>query len=295
MTQEYSGDTGKAYIESEPNELTCENGTWLGKRVWLVKTSSPYVAIMTVQCDADVPVGRLYDEECDDDYEAYDGNPPPPLRAHTFTTERAGEYTRVTVEFRDDRQVVNFDELSPGFKQSGITTSLVSVEVEQTLGPYKRWDSSGNPNCIGWAARYENLAAFEAKMAAITSGRRKQGLSPFLCDTIRRSSSLRRVLKSSLSPSPSLTLPPHPERDQNQMQPLSATLLYRTWYRTGRSQYRLAKLVTTTGTGTTQPSSLCMLFCCMLPTDAHAPCAEAGLHNVAHPAALARSRTSDRI
>jgi hypothetical protein len=28
---------------------------------------------------------------------------------------------------------------------------------------------AGNPNRIGWAARYENLAAFEAKMAAITS------------------------------------------------------------------------------------------------------------------------------
>ena len=28
---------------------------------------------------------------------------------------------------------------------------------------------AGNPNRIGWAARYENLAAFEAKMTAITS------------------------------------------------------------------------------------------------------------------------------
>jgi len=28
---------------------------------------------------------------------------------------------------------------------------------------------AGNPNCIGWAARYENLTALEAKMAAITS------------------------------------------------------------------------------------------------------------------------------
>ena len=28
---------------------------------------------------------------------------------------------------------------------------------------------AGNPNRIGWAARYENLAALEAKMTAITS------------------------------------------------------------------------------------------------------------------------------
>ena len=28
---------------------------------------------------------------------------------------------------------------------------------------------AGNPNRIGWAARYENLAAFETKMTAITS------------------------------------------------------------------------------------------------------------------------------
>lgn len=28
---------------------------------------------------------------------------------------------------------------------------------------------AGNPSRIGWAARYENLAAFEAKMTAITS------------------------------------------------------------------------------------------------------------------------------
>lgn len=28
---------------------------------------------------------------------------------------------------------------------------------------------AGNPNRIGWSARYENLAAFEAKMTAITS------------------------------------------------------------------------------------------------------------------------------
>jgi hypothetical protein len=28
---------------------------------------------------------------------------------------------------------------------------------------------AGNPNRIGWAARYENLAAFEAKMTTITS------------------------------------------------------------------------------------------------------------------------------
>jgi hypothetical protein len=27
---------------------------------------------------------------------------------------------------------------------------------------------AGNPNRIGWAARYENLGAFEAKMTAIT-------------------------------------------------------------------------------------------------------------------------------
>lgn len=27
---------------------------------------------------------------------------------------------------------------------------------------------AGNPNRIGWAARYENLAAFETKMTAIT-------------------------------------------------------------------------------------------------------------------------------
>ena len=46
------------------------------------------------------------------------------------------------------------------------------------------------------------------EMAAITSGRRKQGLSPFLCDTIRRSSSLRRVRsRASLHPPLSLSLP----------------------------------------------------------------------------------------
>lgn len=28
---------------------------------------------------------------------------------------------------------------------------------------------AGNPNRIGWAARYENLAGFESKMMAITS------------------------------------------------------------------------------------------------------------------------------
>jgi hypothetical protein len=28
---------------------------------------------------------------------------------------------------------------------------------------------AGNPNRIGWAARYENLAVFETKMTAITS------------------------------------------------------------------------------------------------------------------------------
>ena len=84
------------------------------------------------------------------------------------------------------------------------------------------------------------------EMAAITSGRRKQGLSPFLCRHNPQKQLTTPRSKSSLSPSPSLTLPPHPERDQNQMQPLSATLLYRTWYRTGRSQYRLAKHVTTT-------------------------------------------------
>jgi alcohol dehydrogenase class IV len=36
---------------------------------------------------------------------------------------------------------------------------------------------AGNPNRIGWAARYENLAAFEAKMTAITSDPRYQELA----------------------------------------------------------------------------------------------------------------------
>jgi hypothetical protein len=36
---------------------------------------------------------------------------------------------------------------------------------------------AGNPNRIGWAARYENLAAFEAKMAAITSDPHYQELA----------------------------------------------------------------------------------------------------------------------
>lgn len=48
---------------------------------------------------------------------------------------------------------------------------------------------AGNPNRIGWAARYENLAAFEAKMMAITSDPRykemaAKGSENFIAGTI---------------------------------------------------------------------------------------------------------------
>lgn len=36
---------------------------------------------------------------------------------------------------------------------------------------------AGNPNRIGWAARYENLAVFEAKWTAITSDLRYRELA----------------------------------------------------------------------------------------------------------------------
>ncbi len=48
---------------------------------------------------------------------------------------------------------------------------------------------AGNPNRIGWAARYENLGAFETKMKAITSDPRYQemaakGSENFIAGTI---------------------------------------------------------------------------------------------------------------
>jgi hypothetical protein len=36
---------------------------------------------------------------------------------------------------------------------------------------------AGNPNRIGWAAHYESLGAYEAKMAAITSDPEYQGMA----------------------------------------------------------------------------------------------------------------------
>lgn len=156
MTQYYSTATGKTIREANPPTLTCANGKWSGTRVFDVQTTSPFVAVMTVQIDEDIPVGRLYDEDCDDDWEAYidtsNGNPIPPLRAHTFSTEKLGSgWTRVTVSYEDDRNVVSFDELTPGYKAGGLTSGLENIQIEETLGAYTRWKKPTSPatDCIG--------------------------------------------------------------------------------------------------------------------------------------------------
>ena len=149
----YSGSTGKTYREVLPNSLTCTNGRWSGQRCWDVDTTSPYIAALTVMIDAGVHIGHLYDEPCDDDYVKYidtdTKNPAPPLRAHTYNTNPIGEWTRVTVTYEDERATIAFDELSPGYKAHGITSGMETVQVEETLGGYTRWDASGAPNCVG--------------------------------------------------------------------------------------------------------------------------------------------------
>lgn len=132
--------TGKTWKEVTKPSVTRYLGKWSGTRRFQVTTSSPSVAILTIQEDAGIPPGTSWTEGADADYAGADTSTIKMRSANYETAVLSQQTVEVVVRYEDSRYTLDYDETSRGFVREYYKYGSTTEQVYQSLYPISAYD-----------------------------------------------------------------------------------------------------------------------------------------------------------
>jgi len=132
--------TGKNFREVLMPQVSNSAGKWSGTRIFQVDTTSPSVAILTIQDDASIPLGTSWTEGCDPDYAAASTSSIRMKSSAYDTRALSGSVIEVTIKYEDARYRVEFDETKLGFVRRYFKYAMTSELITVAQGNVEAWD-----------------------------------------------------------------------------------------------------------------------------------------------------------
>jgi hypothetical protein len=157
--------TGKSWKEVLLPTVSNSNGKWMGTRFFQVATSSPSVAILTLQDDASLPLGTSWTEGCDPDYAAATTHSIRMKLSSYEVTPLSGSLMQVSVRYEDSRYRTEFDEARGGFVRKYFKFSMSSELITVSKKNIDAWNKS-NP-----AVSYTPMVALPDSSATVPDRR----------------------------------------------------------------------------------------------------------------------------